>query len=40
MTGVNVNGIYNPLGVHVEQFEFNFYMKSNLKTLISYLLGV
>lgn len=40
MTQVDVYGIYNPLEVHVERFEFNFYIKSNLKTSISYLLGV
>lgn len=40
MTVVNVSGIYNPLEVHVELYEFNFHMKSNLKTSISYLLGV
>lgn len=40
MTEVNINGIYKPLEVHVERSEFNFYMKSKLKTSISYLLGV
>lgn len=27
-----VNGIYKPLEVHLEQFEFNFYIKLKLKS--------